>query len=55
MYESEMISLMSHTLGSIGEVFKCKKLANNLSFDKALDEIERIYNGYIEKVTQIHE
>lgn len=53
MNAEEIISLQSHTIGSIGQVIKCMELANNLSKEKALDEIERIYKGYISRITQL--
>lgn len=48
MNDAEMISLQSHTIGSIGEVIK-------LNHDKTIsfDEIDRIYKGYIKRLNEL--
>lgn len=51
--DGQLISLMSHTIGSIGQVFKDKALATNLSEQKALTEIKRIYDGYITQIQHL--
>ena len=46
--DGELISLLSCTLGSIGQVIKkVSTLKDKYTKEEAHDEILRIYNGYI--------
>lgn len=52
--DGELISLMAHTLGSIGQVVKkVSTLRDKYSDEEALKEVERIYNGYVEAIKNI--
>lgn len=49
-----LISLMSHTLGSIGQIVKdASTLKESYTKEQAHDEIKRIYDGYINAVTKL--
>ena len=48
METGEIISIQSHTIGSIGQVLKDIK-----EKEKAFDEIERIYKGYITQLNKL--
>ena len=48
--DGQLLSIMSHTIGSIGQVFKDAKLT---PYDKQLEEIERIYLGYIKQIASV--
>ena len=46
--ECELISLMAHTLGSIGQIVKdASTLQGKYSEEEGYREIKRIYDGYI--------
>ena len=50
----ELISLMSHTLGSIGQVVKdISSLRNNYTKEEGFDEVKRIYDGYVVAISKI--
>ena len=50
----ELISLMAHTLGSIGQIVKpVSTLRKKYSDEEAIKEIERIYQGYVKAVTKM--
>jgi hypothetical protein len=50
----EIISLQSHTLGSIGQIVKdASLLRDSYSKDDAFDEIKRIYDGYVTKIKEL--
>ena len=52
--DGELISLMSHTIGSIGQVVKeVSTLRDKYSDEEALKEVERIYNGYVVAIKKI--
>ncbi len=44
--QGQLIALMSHTLGSIGQVMKDPNAGNQ----DIVSEIQRIYNGYIKQI-----
>jgi hypothetical protein len=54
MNDGEIISLQSHTIGSIGQIFKDMKV-EGVCYNKqlALEEIERIYKGYITRLNEL--
>lgn len=45
--DGQLISLMSHTIGSIGQVLKHQSLTTEIE-----TEIKRIYDGYIQMVAK---
>ena len=46
--DGKIISLMAHTLGSIGQIVKdASTLKDSYSKEQAHDEIKRIYDGYV--------
>lgn len=47
--DGQLIALMSHTIGSIGQILKHKD-ENKLTEDE--QEIKRIYNGYISQIAK---
>jgi hypothetical protein len=52
--DGELVSLMSHTLGSIGQVVKqVSTLREKYTDEEALKEVERIYNGYVKAISKI--
>ena len=52
--DGEMISLMAHTLGSIGQVVKdISTLRNKYSREEGFDEVLRIYNGFVIAIRRI--
>lgn len=52
--DGELISLMAHTIGSIGQIVKENStLSDKYTKEEAFEEIKRIYNGYIEKIIKI--
>ena len=54
MSETHIISLMSHTLGSIGQIVKdASTLKKNYTKEEAHDEIKRIYDGYIVAIKKL--
>lgn len=49
-----IISLQSHTLGSIGQIVKDESLLKHkYSKEEAYDEILRIYKGYVSAIKNI--
>lgn len=54
MSESHIISLMSHTLGSIGQIVKdASTLKEKYTKEEAHDEIKRIYDGYVAAIRKL--
>ena len=55
MTESQdLISLMAFTLGSIGQVVKeASTLSEHSTKEQKLDEVKRIYDGYIKAIINI--
>ena len=52
--DGEMVSLMAHTLGSIGQVVKdISILRQHYTKEQAFDEVLRIYNGYVKAIFKI--
>jgi len=45
--DGQLIAIMSHTIGSIGQIIKNEKYTN----DEAVEEIKRIYRGYISQIS----
>ena len=51
--DGQLISLASHTIGSIGQVLKDYGIGcsnPNVEYEKAVKEIDRIYRGYIKQI-----
>jgi len=49
-----IISLMSHTLGSIGQMVKEQSpVSGNFQADTVVGEIQRIYNGYVQAIKHL--
>lgn len=54
MSDSHIISLMSHTLGSIGQIVKdASTLKEAYTKEAAYDEIKRIYDGYVAAIKNL--
>ena len=54
MTDCKLVSLMAHTIGSIGQIVKdASTLKNKYSKEEAHDEIKRIYDGYVRAVTEM--
>jgi len=52
--DGQLISLQSHTLGSIGQIVKeVSTLRDKYTKEEAFDEIELIYKGYISLISSI--
>ena len=52
--EAELISLMSHTIGSIGQVVKdASTLRQHYDKMDAFEEVKRIYDGYVIAISKI--
>lgn len=50
----ELVSLQSHTIGSIGQIVKdASTLRQHYTKEQAFDEIKRIYDGYVAKIKDL--